>query len=307
MKAIIAPVSHAWLPYWLDQDRAALLGRDAKALRSALSEHGVNARGSRLYLDYGDRLFQPLGSTWIRQHDEGRSLRSAMAWLKILQACEMDIAPPPDLVRAVVSCCPPDAGLESIPSVLFRAAWRGWSQAAYVGAPAAAFLADELIPVFRWAMHRIGRPGFDIQQAQRGWAWLKKAWDEDRRNRARPPGRPEWAAVHQEVVLRNVRLIPLTCAAALEDEGEVMEHCIAEYFTPGRLGSTAQVFSARDRDTSERLATIAIRRTDAGSWQIDDVKARENAEAPPVVVDAARVLVEAINRRTAVSKPGHRE
>ena len=304
MTAIVAPVSHAWLPYWLNRDRASLLGRDAKALRSALSEHGVNARGARLYLDYGDRLFQPLGATWIRQYDDALSLHSAIAWLKILQACEMDIAPPPDLVRAVASCCRTDAGLGSIPSVLFRAAWRGWSQAAYAGGPANSFLSEELTPVFRWAMHRIGKPGFDVHQAQRGWSWLRNAWKEDRRNRARPPGRREWAAVHDEVILKNVRLIPLTCVAALEDEGEVMEHCIAEYFQPNRLGSTALVFSAREPDTLQRLATIALRRTDTGGWQIDDIKARDNTAPPSAVSDAAQALLGAVNRCGVAARPG---
>lgn len=295
--------SHSWLAYWLDAGGDALPPGDDKALRAALAAQGVSARGARLYLDYGDRLFAPLGPAWIQRHDCARSRTSAIAWLKLLQACEMDIAPPPAFVRAIAACCQPKAGLGSVPVALFRAAWRGWSQASYGGQPAADFVRDELTPVFLWALRRHETHGLDPNQARRGWAWLRKAWQDDCRLRALPPPRREWAAVCPDATFKGVRLIPLTSEAALADEGEVMAHCIADYFWSNTLGKDAQVYSARDPRTLERLATVALVRGDDGKWGLDDVKAKSNRDAAPAVHTAAQALVATINIRAA-RKPG---
>lgn len=286
--------SHSWLAYWLD---AELPSGDDKALRAVLAAQGVSARGARLYLDYGDRLFAPLGSAWIQRHDSARSRSSAIAWLKLLQACEMDIAPPTAFVRAIAQCCRPKAGLGSVPVMLFRAAWRGWSQASYGGQSAADFVRDELKPLFLWALHRHETHGLDPNQTRRGWAWLRKVWQDDCRLRALPPPVREWPAACPDAIFKGVRLIPLTSKAALEDEGEVMAHCIADYFFDSTLGKGAQVYSARDPKTLERKATVALVLGDDGRWEIDDVKAKSNHDAAPAVHAAAQALVATINIR----------
>lgn len=291
--------THSWLAYWLDASGDELPPRDNKALRAVLAAHGVSAKGARLYLDYGDRLFAPLGPVWIQRHDCARSRTSAIAWLKLLQACEMDIAPPPAFACAIAECCRPEAGLDSVPVALFRAAWRGWSQASYGGQSAADFARDELKPVFQWALRHHATRELDSNQARRGWAWLRKAWQDDCRLRALPPPAREWRAACPDAIFKGVRLIPLTSKAALEDEGEVMEHCIADYFLDSTLGKGAQVYSARDPKTLERRATVALVVGDDGSWGIDDVKAKSNHDAAPAVHAAARALVATINIRAA--------
>lgn len=114
--------SHTWLAYWLDASDEKLPQGDAKTLRALLATHGVSAKGTRLYFEYGDPLYEPLGSVWIQPHNRDHSRASALAWLKLLQACEMDIAPPPAFARAIAECGRPEDGLESIPVALFRAA-----------------------------------------------------------------------------------------------------------------------------------------------------------------------------------------
>ena len=71
------------LAYWLDAGGNELPPGDDKALRAVLAAQGVSARGARLYLDYGDRLFAPLGPVWIQRDDCVRSRASAIAWLKL--------------------------------------------------------------------------------------------------------------------------------------------------------------------------------------------------------------------------------
>ena len=291
--------SHTWLPHWLGTDSAEIPAANAKALRAALGAHGVTARGVRLYLDYGDRLFAPLGPDWIRRHDTQHSLTSAVAWLRLLQACEMAVAPPPAFARAIVACCLPESGLDNLPVELFRAAWLGWSQASYSGQSAEDFARGELLPVVRWALHRRATEGFDHNQARRGWAWLRKAWAADCRARALPPARRDWPAVCHGAIFKGVRMIPLTSEAALEDEGEVMGHCITSYFWADDLGKRAQVFSARDPKTLARLATVALCRTNDSRWEIDDVKAHANGDAAAAVHEAARALMATINLRSA--------
>lgn len=289
--------SHSWLAYWLDAGGDHLPRGDIKALRAALAAHGVTAKGARLYLDYGDPLFAPLGPVWIQRHDCVRSRTSALAWLRLLQACEMDIAPPPAFARAIAGCCSPEAGLSSMPVAVFRAAWRGWSYASYRGQLGQDFVRDELHPVIQWALRRLKAGGLDPNQVRSGWTWLRKAWQEDCQLRALPSPLREWPAVCHDAIFKGVRMIPLTSETALEDEGKVMAHCIATYFLPSCLGKAAQVFSARDPRSLERLATVALRRDDHGPWEIDDVKAKANQDATPAVHAAAEALVETINVR----------
>lgn len=289
--------THSWLAHWLGADGVAVARGDTRALRGALAGHGVSAKGVRLYLDYGDRLFAPLGPVWIRRDDRSLSLKSAIAWLRLLQACEMDIAPPPMFAAAMVSCCRAPRGLDSLPVPLFRAAWRGFTQASYGGVPADRFIVEELQPVVRWALHREATNGFDANQIRQGWAWLRKAWHDEQRRRALPPPGQEWSPTSYDGIFKGVRLIPLTSRAALLEEGEVMNHCIADYFSPSTLGDRAQVLSARRPDTLDRLATVALRRKPHGEWEVDDIKAQANRAATPAVHESAQALLGWINAR----------
>lgn len=151
----------------------------------------------------------------------------------------------------------------------------------------------------RWALQHSAAEGFDNNQIRGGWAWLRKAWAADCRARALPPSRREWPAACRDAIFKRVRMVPLTCKAALEDEGEVMANCIADYFRPEALGVVAQVFSARDPKTLARLATVALHRANDGRWAIDDVKARANRPPAANVQAAARSLVAIINVRAA--------
>ena len=55
-------IRHNLLPLWFEQhitlDRRGEL--DLGTVKQALTQRGVNSRGWRLYLDYGDALFEQL-------------------------------------------------------------------------------------------------------------------------------------------------------------------------------------------------------------------------------------------------------
>lgn len=116
---------HAALPRWFElpegEDGAVRLGE----LKETLSRRGINSRGWRLYLDYGDAIFLPLGRAWIDPENHPLSApHNAIAWLRLLQACEMDVLPPVQLVRSIAAWKVPGVRLERIPPLFLRAAWK---------------------------------------------------------------------------------------------------------------------------------------------------------------------------------------
>ena len=68
----------------------------AQQLKVLLQKNGVNRRGWRLYLDYGDALLESLGSKLLNRQARQQSCRHVEQVLSLLAACEMDVPPPRD-------------------------------------------------------------------------------------------------------------------------------------------------------------------------------------------------------------------
>jgi hypothetical protein len=81
---------------WFEQNLTE--GNRAKpelgVLKAALLARGLNSRGWRLYLDYGDAIFEKLGKPWVAEDWLYTSGHNAVAFLCLLQGCEMDVLPP---------------------------------------------------------------------------------------------------------------------------------------------------------------------------------------------------------------------
>ena len=92
-------ITHDLLSAWLEPANPdhSDLGR----LKRTLAERGVNGRGWRLCLDYGDALFSPLRSDFFSPYPSVANASNAIAYLRLLQACEMDVLPPPKLVASM--------------------------------------------------------------------------------------------------------------------------------------------------------------------------------------------------------------
>jgi hypothetical protein len=116
--------AHSLLPLWLDARNGAVEPVDLGVIKGQLAAQGINNRGWRLYLDYGDALFFPLGHLWIRADQAHSSGPNALAYLRLIQACEMDVLPPPDLVASLQQWGVPGDRLDGIPPMFFRAAWK---------------------------------------------------------------------------------------------------------------------------------------------------------------------------------------
>ena len=95
-------------------------------IKAVLAAVGINQRGWRVLLSFGDALLAPL---MPRAHGSASpsmpSFRTICALLCLIQQCEMDVLPPPELTRAWMRMRFPSAkqDLGDVPVGLFRASW----------------------------------------------------------------------------------------------------------------------------------------------------------------------------------------
>lgn len=118
------------------------------ALKSAFDRRGLGRRAWRLYLDFGDALFDPLKPHWLSDEKPFSTPDRAARYLAFLQSLESDIPPPSALVRTVVDWKIPEQRLEQVPPRFFKAAWKRYSFAELSGDGKEA-LTSEITPVAR--------------------------------------------------------------------------------------------------------------------------------------------------------------
>lgn len=300
---------HVCLPVWL-RVPADGLGCDLGALKKALAGKGVNARGWRLYLDYGDPMFDALGKPWIDPDRPSWSAASAVNWLKLLAACEMDVLPPARLVRSLSRWQVPGGLLDNIPPQFLRAAWKACVAPDYAGdddKPVAQFIDEEVAPLARWYLshRRANKPDAHLLKA--GWPALLRRYGEWRlqetiRKEAHSPAPAEWPAFVPAVEYDGLRFVSLLSEPALEAEGALMKHCIGTYADNCRR-RMLRAYSIRDRKTGARVGTLTVEEAAPGLWAIDAIKGHSNNAVDKRVEAAAwsvvRALEEAYARLTA--------
>lgn len=291
------PAHHVQLPAWLglpDGDSGVDLG----LLKKTLASQGVNARGWRLYLDYGDAMFEALGEPWI---DAGASVScgpNAVAYLKLVAACEMDIPPPPLLVGSISRWQIPDGKLGTIPPLFLRAVWKACVANDYAGEDeathAAQYIAEQVVPLACWyfASRRHKDPDSNILKS--GWAALERRhreWVIQRE--AHSPAPPEWLAFVRAVEWEGLRFVSLASDSALHAEGSAMSHCIGSY---GEKCHTRMLraYSVRDKKSGTRVATLTVEEEKPGRWKIDAIKGSQNAPVDNRIEVAAWSVVRAL-------------
>ena len=256
---------HRDLVQWLIPGRcsdASAATADLGALKKKLAEKGVNGRGWRLYLDYGDAIFARLGRPWICAGHHPINAGNALDYLRLLQACEMDVLPPLELVASLASWRLPDDDLCSIPPLFFRAAWKAVVANQYSRRDPAE-CAAELTSVANWffasGLYRTAEPGL----LKAGWPALlrrQKAWLLEQ-----PPSAAsfnsrladEWNPYVRRVDWGTYRFQALTTEAQLIDEGEAMQHCVGSYAIYCRAGAK-RIYSVRERSNGRRVATLCV-------------------------------------------------
>ncbi len=284
-------ICHRDLPDWIGLHQQGDGRYDLGQIKAELASRDVNSRGWRLYLDYGDALFSPLRGPWIG-HSAHNNLIFAVIWLRLLQRCEMDVPPPPELACSLRDWDFPGNGLGHTPPHFLRAAWKACLAAAFSGADLDTFVREEIVPVARWFFGSGAFREIDPGQLKAGWNALCRLHDDWRWEQHPERERDEWSPLVRFVEWGNFRFLALSSQAALEAESRAMNHCIAGYADLCRQGDV-RAYSVRDRHSGKRLATATMHYDgsgQAGPWCIGDVKGRHNDPVSCAIHEAVEAL-----------------
>jgi hypothetical protein len=267
---------------------------DLGTLKQHLAELGVNGRGWRLFLNHGYGMFRPLGERWCDLGCQDPRGDNEVAWLKILQACEMDVLPPEELVRSIRDWQLPGRDLEVIPHTFLRAAWQACVAASY-DEEAPGFVQNELVPMAQWyflsgAFRRI-QPG----QLKAGWSNLKRLRRESVDIESRKLGPDDWPPVVRRFETGAYRMTALSYAHQLREEGIAMRHCVGDYVERCRT-QPIRIFSVVNRKTGARVATLSLVEQQPGVWSLDQLKGPGNADVDAHVWREADALLQVMNQ-----------
>lgn len=268
-------VQHALLPYWFDipSDKR---GCDLGQLKKALSARGVNARGWRLYLDFGDALFHALGTDLVHRDRTFASIHNAVAFLRLLAACEMDVPPPFALIASINHWSTSKDSLDQINPSFLRAAWKACVLAGF-DAPSdhgavARFIESSVVPVAQWFL--------DVQDGElsehrlnAGWKSITSEYQEWKSSMTQQ--QVCWTPFVQAVEWDGFRFFSLADSDALHKEGETMCHCIGDY-TERCCNEMLRAYAVSLRKTGARVATLTVLEMSRGYWMIDELKGRYN-------------------------------
>jgi len=287
---------HDRLPFWLD-----LQGADYRQLRKTLAARGVNARGWRLYADYGDALFEALGQPWVQHEHPFTSAENAVVFLRLLAACEMDVPPPRPLIASLKDWQLPKERLGAIPPPFFRAAWKACAGAEYAQPGSAGavtdFVREHIVPAARWYFETGQHLDDDPNRLKAGWEHVERGYREWRREHHRieaaSPAPAQWLLFVPAVEFDGLRFAALGSEAALEAEGLEMMHCVGSYGERCR-NEMLRIYAVSEKKSGVRVATLSVMENSPGLWEIDQLKGCYNAPVPQRVTIAALAVVRAL-------------
>ncbi len=285
-------IRHHDLPSWIGLRRQGDGRYDLGEVKAELARRDVNSRGWRLYLDYGDDLFSPLRGPWIGPHSAHNNLIFAVIWLRLLQRCEMDVPPPPELACSLRDWNFPGDGFGHTPPHFLRAAWKACLAAAFSGARLGTFVHEEIVPVARWFFGSGAFRQIDPGQLKAGWNTICRLYDDWRWEHHPGHAPDEWQPFVRFAEWGDFRFLALTSEAALQAESRAMNHCIHIYGDRCRQGEV-RAYSVRERNSSKRLATATMeysRFRRGHCWVIGDIKGRFNEPVSAGICEAAEAL-----------------
>jgi hypothetical protein len=291
--------THDLLFGWLDP--ASPDQADLGSLKRLLAERGVNGRGWRLCLDYGDALFSPLEEGFSPANLAYANGSNAVAYLRLLQACEMDVLPPPELVASLARWHLPSNQLSVIPPLFFRAAWKACVAAQYSEEGGNNFIETEVVPLASWFFSSGSYESINDTRLKAGWMTLMRLRREWFIAQARTLGEEEWPPILSSMVWDTFRFSALFSEAQLEEEGNVMGHCIGTYADRCR-SELLRIYSVRHYKTGVRVATLSAKELRTGHWEIDQIKGPNNADVEQRLWRASRVFLDKLGYVS--SRPG---
>lgn len=276
---------------------------DTDAIKSVLTRLGVNQRGWRMLLNFGELLFAPLQGALMHERRPLAAIENLAAFLRLVQQCEMDVPPPPELSRAWAHMKYPSPAddLCEVPVGLFRAAWIETVRRQYRGGTLRELLENELPAVLDWYFRADQVRVLDCNQLRSPWAWFRQRQQEWRERCTHRRYLDEWVPMLTHPVERQgLRVIELLAAQAVIDEAQVMRHCIDAY-TDACESDDYRVFSIRHVGTGERVATFGIFEYEE-RWVIEDVRGQNNVEMDESLWAIAEEVLRWCNESPSVSQ-----
>lgn len=286
------------LPRWIGLDLPADQLLDLSALKATLSHRGVNSRGWRLYLDHGDVMFKPLQKSWLDGQPRSKQASAAIAWLCILQTCEMDVLPPRELVASIAEWDLPGGQLGAVPPQFLRAAWKAAVLATYAGADVEAFILAEVVPLAKWFFQSGASESTGTNRLKAGWESLKRLRRESVPEESRKLSAEDWPPVIKKFESGSFVMRALCNEQELQDEGDAMSHCVGTFGDTCRF-KPFRIFSIQLKKGGRRVATLAIKETRSGHWDVDQLKGPSNADPGSGLwqdIDALLRIVNAVTR-----------
>lgn len=138
-----------------------------------------------------------------------------------------------------------------------------------------------------------------LREAQVRWHHVRQTFENEVMTNQDPLS---WGALAGEVDLGDVRAIELTSSAALDRQGGEEKHCVATY-TATVMGATSKgaslIFSIEEGDRILSTIEIIVKQSQWDKkqldWKINQNKARGNAEAGPVALEAGERLLKILS------------
>jgi hypothetical protein len=287
------------LPLWLGAGLSTNKSLDLGALKTDLSKRGVSSRGWRLYLDHGDALFNPLRKNWLDKQALSKQASAAVDWLCVVQACEMDVLPPHELVASIGEWKLPGDQLNAIPPLFLRAAWKATVLAQYTDANVTDFVRNEVIPLAQWFFQSGSYQSAGPDHLKAGWESLKRLRREFVTIEAQKLSQDDWPPIIRKFESGPFVMLALCNESELVAEGEAMDNCVGTFGDICRF-QPLRIFSIQQKKNKQRVATLAIKEIKSGQWEVDQLKGPSNADAGSdlwVEIDGLLQIVNAVSRR----------
>lgn len=263
-------------------------------LRERLKGAGVGSRALRLHAEIGDALVAPLADLICRS---GRTdaRQEVLAFLRLVQAGEMDVPPPRQMVAALSRLQLPRPTLGQIPPYLFRALWKETAQRCYRSEPVDGWLREEALPLIEWFVQTDQDASTDANRRRASWCQFEARWEDWAYSPGQPNGTRSWDAVMRRFETGPFLALELHSERALHEEGVAMKHCVADWVGMC-LRDAVHIFSLRERKSLTRLATLAVSPNDTLGWQCVQLKGVRNAAVTGMVAEFAAMLLDQLDR-----------
>jgi hypothetical protein len=246
-------------------------------------------------------MFNPLRKHWLNKQALPRQASAAVDWLCVVQACEMDVLPPPELVSSLGEWKLPGGQLNAIPPLFLRAVWKATVLAQYTDANAVGFVWNEVIPLAQWFFQSGAYKSAGPDRLKAGWESLKRLRRESATVEAKKLSQDDWPPIIRRFESGPFVMLALCNESELVEEGEAMNHCVGTFGEICRF-QPLRIFSIRQKKSMQRVATLAIKEIKSGQWEVNQLKGPSNADAGSGFweeIDGLLQIVNGVSRRDA--------